>query len=100
RKTKEKHLLRAAELARAHGMKTLKLYEMVGLPGETDDDLDEVVRVSRELSKILPLALGVAPFVAKRNTPLDGSPFAGIREVEGRLGRLRRGVQGAGAGPP
>ena len=70
--------MRAAELARAHGMRALKLYEMVGLPGETDDDIDELVRFARELSKIVPLALGVAPFVAKRNTPLDGTPFAGI----------------------
>jgi radical SAM superfamily enzyme YgiQ (UPF0313 family) len=95
RKTKEKHLVRAAELARTHGMKTLKLYEMVGLPGETDDDLDELIRFSRELSKIVPVALGVAPFVAKRNTPLDGVPFAGIREVEQKLDRLRSGLKGA-----
>jgi radical SAM superfamily enzyme YgiQ (UPF0313 family) len=95
RKTKEKHLVRAAELARAHGMRQLKLYEMVGLPGETDDDLDELVRFARELSRLIPVALGVAPFVAKRNTPLDGAPFAGIREVEARLERLRRGLRGA-----
>jgi radical SAM superfamily enzyme YgiQ (UPF0313 family) len=94
RKTKEKHLVRAAELAKAHGMKTLKLYEMVGLPGETDDDLDELIRFSRELAKILPLALGIAPFVAKRNTPLDGTPFAGIREVDHKLERLRTGLKG------
>jgi radical SAM superfamily enzyme YgiQ (UPF0313 family) len=95
RKTKEKHLVRAAELTRAHGMRGLKLYEMVGLPGETDDDIDELVRFGKELSKLIPLALGVAPFVAKRNTPLDGTPFAGIRLVEQRLERLRRGLQGA-----
>jgi radical SAM superfamily enzyme YgiQ (UPF0313 family) len=95
RKTKEKHLVRAAELAKTHGMKALKLYEMVGLPGETDDDLDELVRFSRELSKILPLALGVAPFVAKRNTPLDGTPYAGIREIDDKLDRLRAGLKGA-----
>lgn len=95
RKTKEKHLLKAAELARAHGMRTLKLYEMVGLPGETEADIDELIRFSRELSKILPTALGVAPFVAKRNTPLDGTPFAGIREVERTLERLRDGLKGA-----
>lgn len=95
RKTKEKHLVRAAELARAHGMRQLKLYEMVGVPGETDDDIDELVRFARELSKVVPLALGVAPFVAKRNTPLDGTPFAGIREIEARLERLRRGLAGA-----
>jgi radical SAM superfamily enzyme YgiQ (UPF0313 family) len=76
-------------------MRTFKLYEMVGLPSETDDDIDELVRFSRELSKILPTALGVAPFVAKRNTPLDGTPFAGIREVEHKLERLRRGLRGS-----
>jgi hypothetical protein len=36
----------------------------------------------------------VAPFVAKRNTPLDGVPFAGMSLVEARLRRLRRGVRG------
>jgi radical SAM superfamily enzyme YgiQ (UPF0313 family) len=95
RKTKEKHLVAAAELARKHEMRQLKLYEMVGLPGETDDDIDELIRFARELSKLIPLALGVAPFVAKRNTPLDGAPFAGIREVEAKLERLRRGLKGA-----
>jgi radical SAM superfamily enzyme YgiQ (UPF0313 family) len=94
RRTKEKHLLRAAELARQHGMKTYKVYMMVGLPGETDDDIDELVRFTKELSRIVPTALGVAPFVAKRNTPLDGAPFAGVREVERRLERLRRGLSG------
>jgi radical SAM superfamily enzyme YgiQ (UPF0313 family) len=95
RKTKEKHLVRAAELARRHGLRLLKLYEMVGLPDENDDDLDELIRFARELSKILPIALGVAPFVAKRNTPLDGVPFAGVREVEHKLARLRDGLAGA-----
>ena len=65
------------------------------MPGETDDDIDELVRFGRELSKVIPLALGVAPFVAKRNTPLDGTPFAGIREVEDKLERLRKGLRGA-----
>src|SRR5439155_25570612 len=45
--------------------------------------------------RILPVSLGVAPFVAKRNTPLDGAPFEEIRSVEHKLGRLRRGLAGA-----
>jgi radical SAM superfamily enzyme YgiQ (UPF0313 family) len=94
RKTRERHLLRAAELAREHGMERMKLYMMCGLPGEEDEDLDELARFSTELSKIIPLALGIGPFVAKRNTPLDGQPFAGISVVEHRLERLRRGVRG------
>lgn len=94
RKHTEEQILRAAHFARTAGMERLKVYNMVGLPLEGDADIEELVRFSIELSKIIPVALGVAPFVAKRNTPLDGSPFAGIKEVEQRLELLRRGLRG------
>jgi radical SAM superfamily enzyme YgiQ (UPF0313 family) len=94
RRTSEQQLRNAAELAKKHGMKRLKLYAMVGLPTETDDDIDELIELGKELSSIIPLSLGVAPFVAKRNTPLDGAPFAGMPLIEARLKRLRRGVRG------
>jgi radical SAM superfamily enzyme YgiQ (UPF0313 family) len=94
RRTSEEQLRKAAQLARKHGMKRLKLYVMVGLPTETDDDVEELIEFATELSSIIPLSLGVAPFVAKRNTPLDGAPFAGRPLVEGRLRQLRRGVRG------
>ena len=45
---------------------------MCGIPGETDADLDELAALGNELSKIIPLVLGMSPFVAKRNTPMDG----------------------------
>ena len=97
RSTRAEHLLRSAELARAHGLHKLKVYMMLGVPGETDDDVDELVRLSRELAAIHPrVSYGLAPFVAKRNTPLDGSPFAGIALVEARLARLRAGLRAAG----
>ncbi|MDH3656470.1 MAG: B12-binding domain-containing radical SAM protein [Myxococcales bacterium] len=94
RHTSEEQLRQAALLARRHGMKRLKLYVMVGLPSETDEDIDEMVELGKELSSLIPLSLGVAPFVAKRNTPLDGESFAGINLVDARLRRLRRGVRG------
>jgi radical SAM superfamily enzyme YgiQ (UPF0313 family) len=94
RRAKEKHLVRSAELARKHQMDRLKLYLMVGLPTETDADIDECVLFVSELSKIVPVSLGIAPFCAKRNTPLDGQPFAGVDVVHDRLDRLRRGFRG------
>ena len=94
RKNDESVLFRAAELTRRHGFKRMKLYMMVGLPTETDDDIDELIDFCHRVSKIVPTSLGIAPFVAKRNTPLDGADFAGIREVERRLERLRKGVRG------
>jgi radical SAM superfamily enzyme YgiQ (UPF0313 family) len=99
RSTKAHHLLRSAELARMHGLKTLKIYMMLGVPSETDDDVDELVALSRELAAIHPkVAYGLAPFVAKRNTPLDGTAFAGIDVVDARLTRLRKGLSKAGLG--
>ncbi|MGZ6141619.1 MAG: radical SAM protein [Myxococcaceae bacterium] len=94
RRHSEEQLIRAARFAADAGMERLKVYSMVGLPLETGADVDELVRFTRELAAHLPVALGVAPFVAKRHTPLDGAPFAGIREIDDRLERLRRGLQG------
>jgi radical SAM superfamily enzyme YgiQ (UPF0313 family) len=97
RSTRAEHLIRSAELARAHGLATLKVYMMLGVPTETDADVDELVALSKQLAQIHPkVAYGLAPFVAKRNTPLDGAAFAGIAVVEDRLDRLRRGLRAAG----
>jgi radical SAM superfamily enzyme YgiQ (UPF0313 family) len=91
--TTEKHLLACAEAAREHGFRLLKVYMMLGVPGETEEDVDELIRFTNELAAIHPVALGVAAFVPKKNTPLDGVPFAGIKVVEKRLDRLARGLR-------
>lgn len=97
RSTQARHLIRSAELARDHRLHTLKVYMMLGVPEETDADVDELVELSKELAAIHPrVAYGLAPFVAKRNTPLDGTPFAGMDVVEHRLARLRAGLKRAG----
>jgi radical SAM superfamily enzyme YgiQ (UPF0313 family) len=95
RGTSEENLLNAARLCKAHGMAGLKLYMLIGLPGETMADLDELVRFAGELGAIAPrLTITVSSFVAKRNTPLDGAPFEAIATQEAKLARLRVGLRG------
>lgn len=94
RRSKEDHYRVAAELARKYGMDRLKLYLMIGLPGEADEDIDECAEFVGGLSRIVPIALGISPFCAKRNTPLDNSPYAGISRIQSRLQRLRRRLAG------
>jgi radical SAM superfamily enzyme YgiQ (UPF0313 family) len=94
RRARIRHLEKAAEMARKHGMNRLKLYLMVGVPGEEDADIDECVTFTAQLSKVIPVALGIAPFCPKRNTPLADAPFAGIDVVNHRLDRLRKGLRG------
>jgi hypothetical protein len=40
------------------------------------------------------LALGVTPFIVKRNISLDGSAFVGMRQAEARIQRLQRRLKG------
>ncbi len=89
-----RHLVEAARLAARHGMKRVKLYVVLGLPGETDEDLDELVELARELSSHLPLAIGASPLVPKLHTPLGDAPFAGVAAIERTLKRLRRALGG------
>ncbi|MEZ4239138.1 MAG: radical SAM protein [Myxococcota bacterium] len=96
--TSREHLLACAEQARELRYDTLKLYMMLGVPGETDGDVDTLAEELKALAAAARpsrLALGVAAFVAKRATPLDGEPFAGIKVVEKRIERLRKAVRGA-----
>ncbi|TXD35617.1 radical SAM protein [Lujinxingia vulgaris] len=87
---KEKHLRRCAELVRDHNMKLLKLYMVIGYPGETLDDMDEMIDFMLELSSICKVALGMSPLVAKKNTPLDGSPFEDHKSLETKIKHVHK----------
>ncbi len=95
--TVERHLQACADQCSAHRFDVYKVYMMLGLPGETDEDVEELIRFTLDLAaraRPARVALGVAPFVAKKNTPLDGEPYAGIKVVDRRLKRLQRGLRG------
>ncbi|MBX7083051.1 MAG: B12-binding domain-containing radical SAM protein [Nannocystaceae bacterium] len=96
RKISAADLRHAAELVRDHGgLRGLKIYQMVGVPTETDEDVAELVEQIRALSRITRVTLGISTFVPKRNTPLDGQPFAGVETAAARLQSIARGLRGA-----
>jgi radical SAM superfamily enzyme YgiQ (UPF0313 family) len=92
RKISEPTLRRAAKLVAEHGFRGLKLYQMIGAPTETEDDVDELIATCLALRESGPLTLTISTFVAKRNTPLDGMPFLGVKPAEARLRRIREGL--------
>ncbi len=94
RNISEQHLLRAAELARGAGLRRMKVYQLLGLPGESAEDVEELVRFSRELASIVPLSMTLSPFVAKKNTPMDGAPFEPVRSQSAKLARIRKALKG------
>ncbi len=94
----EQHLIRAAELVRSAGLRRMKLYEMIGFPGETMEDIEELIRFSIELSRIAKLSLSISPFVAKKNTPLRRSAFRSDSSADGKTGKDPERIKGKGRG--
>ena len=87
----------AAAQARAGGLSGLKLYGRVGLPTETDDDVEATAALLLDLRRRTPglrLSLGVSTFVPKAHTPFQ---WDGVRpEAEGRLQRLGKRLKPKG----
>lgn len=67
-------IIQAAVNAQAGGLKGLKLYGMVGIPGETPEDLDATIAMFALLKKAAPrlkFTFGCSTFVPKSHTPFQ-----------------------------
>ncbi len=93
----EEEILRAAELIAGGGVKALKLYSMIGLPTETDDDVAAIARLAGRIRERLPggvgrIKLSINPFVPKPQTPFQWEPMAPLALLRERVRLLRRQV--------
>ncbi len=88
------HLFAAVTIAAAHGIRRIKVYSMVGLPGEQDADMEELAGLLKDLSAHLSLSIAVQAFVPKPGTPLANVPMADLPEIRHRLQMLRRLLAG------
>jgi radical SAM family uncharacterized protein len=86
----DEDLFRGAEAAFANGWGHVKLYFMVGLPTETDEDVAAIPRLAAEVSRLRrktgkPPALvnvSAAPFVPKAHTPFQWEAMAGLDRLK------------------
>lgn len=102
----EEDLFAAAETAFAAGWKRIKLYFMISLPTETDEDVigiadlaTRVCKLARRMKVSNPtVAIGVSTFVPKPNTPWQWHRQDTLDEIERKQALIRkhigdRGVQ-------
>lgn len=70
----EHQIFEAVKIARDNGLKGLKFYGMIGLPTETQEDLDEIINLAKKLKKEnkgFDISFGFSSFVPKPNTPFQ-----------------------------
>ena len=92
-------LMRAAEWIFENGWPTLKLYFMVGLPGECADDVRAIGRLVREVADVArrhgrrnTVNVSVSTFVPKPHTPFQWERQIGREEIRERVGWIRAAV--------
>ncbi|MBD1898748.1 MULTISPECIES: radical SAM protein [Cyanophyceae] len=97
KKLTNEEIIQAAINAKAGGLSNLKLYGMVGVPGEEPEDLEATVTMMRSLKKAAPglrLTLGCSTFVPKAHTPFQW--FGVNRDAEKRLKSLEKQLRREG----
>lgn len=90
-------IIQAAVNAKAGGLSSLKLYGMVGIPGEESEDLDATVTMMKAVKKAAPglrLTLGCSTFVPKSHTPFQW--FGVNKQSEKRLQLLQKQLKPQG----
>ncbi|MBU7586476.1 MAG: radical SAM protein [Nostoc sp. TH1S01] len=97
KKLQNDEIIQAAINAKAGGLSGLKLYGMVGIPGEEAEDLDATVAMMRSIKKAAPglrLSFGCSTFVPKSHTPFQW--FGVNRQAEKRLQLLQKQLKPQG----
>lgn len=91
-------MIAAAEVAFAKGWNLIKVYAMIGLPTETDEDVLELARLAKEILQAArrvgnhhaEVKVSVGPFVPKAVTPFQWEPFGPLDVLNRRIELLRK----------
>ena len=86
-------LIKDAKLAWSLGWKKIKLYFMIGLPTETEEDLKGIVELYRLLKKELPrmeITVSVSTFIPKPHTPFQWERQITLEETYEKIRFLKK----------
>jgi radical SAM superfamily enzyme YgiQ (UPF0313 family) len=99
----EDDILESVDKVAEPGIRLLKLYFMIGLPTETDEDIEEIINLTLRYKNILDrqqtgcrIAVTVSPFVPKAGTPFQWLPMAQPSILNQRLSRLKSSLMPKG----
>lgn len=85
-------IIKAVGLAANYNIERLKLYFMIGLPTETDDDVKQITQLALTARKIIDkyrsrtkLTINITPFIPKAHTPFQWLPMIAPDIIDQRL---------------
>jgi radical SAM superfamily enzyme YgiQ (UPF0313 family) len=94
----EEHVIRATELAARYSFEQIKLYFMVGLPTETEDDVAGLVDLALECAGRFSrqVIVNLTPFVPKAHTPFQRLAQTPSKTMKRRIGYVEKNLRSQG----
>jgi len=91
-------LLHAADIGRGFGFAHMKLYFMLGLPTETEEDSVAIATLVTAMAERFKREVSVklTPFVPKAHTPFECEAMAEAKVLKARIAMLRKRLRPAG----
>ena len=96
----EEHLQNAATLSAKSGIQHMRLYIMIGLPTETDEDIEAIVGLAERTQAHMAevgckgrLTLSINPFIPKPFTPFQWMAMDNQKMVEKKLQYIKKALQ-------
>lgn len=96
----EEHLFKAMNYGLAAGIRNFRLYIMIGLPFEEEEDIQAIIDMAVKLKDYMEskknkgvLTLSINPFIPKPFTPFQWLPMAPIKTVEQYLKKIRTALR-------
>ncbi len=97
----EQQILQAVDILTHHDILNIKLYFMIGLPGETMDDIHAIPALIRKIrhtilshrhttKRLGKITVSISPFVPKPATPFQWFPLLDLAIIKQRLSWLKK----------
>lgn len=103
----EDDILKSVEMAVSRGILNAKLYFLIGIPTETDEDIEGIVKLARRIKKdvlgltkeagrIGTMTLSINPFIPKPWTPFQWCPMEDTRSLNKKLKHIKDSLRREG----
>lgn len=89
----EEEIFNAVRISKENGLKGIKIYAMLGLPTETEDDVQEFIRLAKDLKrefKGFDITFSFSTFVPKPHTPLQWTAREDTKSLEKKINYLQK----------
>ena len=93
-------ILEAARTSLMSGIPRIKLYFIIGLPRETQEDLTGIIELIKSIKSLgytnKDIHVGITPFIPKPHTPFQWEPQPTLKELRERINFVIKGLNKLG----